>query len=375
MAGISALSPSRPFLLCSSLLILTLSACKGPDKEAHYPPPQVSVQTVAPKTVSVPDQFNGRIEAVDSVELRPRVSGYLQRIAFKEGDLVRKGDLLFLIDPRPFKIALDQAQARQRQAQAAAQLAQVQLKRVQVLVQARATSQEELDNALARQRQNQATLQAAQSAVDDAVLQLSFTEIRAPIAGRIGRAAITVGNLAQADQTLLSTLVSQDPVYVYFDRDEHSFLRDQAASAEGSTVNIGLAGNQGFPYAGTVDFLDNRLDAGTGTIRSRARLPNPDGLLRPGMYARVLFRGAAPHSAILVDDKAVLTDQDRKYVYIVDAQSKAQRREVVIGRAVNGERIIESGLNPGDAVVVEGFQKIFFPGAPVQAQAFARASK
>ncbi|MBU9373278.1 efflux RND transporter periplasmic adaptor subunit [Burkholderia multivorans] len=356
------------------VLLLALSGCHdGQGGAPSAPLPEVGVATVAPRTVRIADEFNGRVEAVDAVELRPRVSGYLQRIRYKEGDLVAQGAVLFEIDPRPYRIALDRAIAQQQRARAAEHLARVQLQRVQTLIDAHATSQEELDNARAAAEQARADLQAADAAVADAKLNLGFTEVRAPIAGRVGRALATAGNLARADDTLLTTVVSQDPVYVYFDCDEQSYLRYNAQRADpahraigADPVRVGLANETGFPHAGTVDFLDNRLDPQTGTIRARVRLPNADHTFTPGLYARVQLVSGRERSALLVDDKAVLTDQDRKYVYVIGPGDKALRRDVTIGRDLDGQRIVEKGLNAGDRVVVDGVQRIYYPGAQVK---------
>ncbi|PRH49725.1 efflux RND transporter periplasmic adaptor subunit [Burkholderia multivorans] len=356
------------------VLLLALSGCHdGQGGAPSAPLPEVGVATVVPRTVRIADEFNGRVEAVDAVELRPRVSGYLQRIRYKEGDLVAQGAVLFEIDPRPYRIALDRAIAQQQRARAAEHLARVQLQRVQTLIDAHATSQEELDNARAAAEQARADLQAADAAVADAKLNLGFTEVRAPIAGRVGRALATAGNLARADDTLLTTVVSQDPVYVYFDCDEQSYLRYNAQRADpahraigADPVRVGLASETGFPHAGTVDFLDNRLDPQTGTIRARVRLPNADHTFTPGLYARVQLVSGRERSALLVDDKAVLTDQDRKYVYVIGPGDKALRRDVTIGRDLDGQRIVEKGLNAGDRVVVDGVQRIYYPGAQVK---------
>jgi len=363
-------------------LLLALSGCHdGKGESSAHPLPEVGVTTVAPRTIRLADEFNGRVEAVDAVELRPRVSGYLQRVAYKEGDLVAQGAVLFQIDPRPYRVALDRANAQQQRARAAASLANVQLKRVQTLIDAHATSQEELDNARASAEQARADLQAADAAVADAKLNLGFTDVRAPIAGRVGRAVATAGNLARADDTLLTTVVSQDPVYVYFDCDEQSYLRYNARRADpkhraigADPVRVGLANETGFPHAGTVDFLDNRLDPQTGTIRARVRLSNADHTFTPGLYARVQLVSGRAEDALLVDDKAVLTDQDRKYVYVIGAGDKALRRDVTIGRELDGERIVEKGLQSGDRVVVDGVQRIYYPGAQVKPKALpARA--
>ncbi|UQN71669.1 efflux RND transporter periplasmic adaptor subunit [Burkholderia multivorans] len=356
------------------VLLLALSGCHdGQGGAPSAPLPEVGVATVVPRTVRIADEFNGRVEAVDAVELRPRVSGYLQRIRYKEGDLVAQGAVLFEIDPRPYRIALDRAIAQQQRARAAEHLARVQLQRVQTLIDAHATSQEELDNARTAAEQARADLQAADAAVADAKLNLGFTEVRAPIAGRVGRALATAGNLARADDTLLTTVVSQDPVYVYFDCDEQSYLRYNAQRADpahraigADPVRVGLANETGFPHAGTVDFLDNRLDPQTGTIRARVRLPNADHTFTPGLYARVQLVSGRERSALLVDDKAVLTDQDRKYVYVIGPGDKALRRDVTIGRELDGQRIVEKGLNAGDRVVVDGVQRIYYPGAQVK---------
>ncbi len=355
------------------MLALVLSACDAPAPAPVAPPPEVGVSVVAPRAIELKDEFNGRIEAVDAVELRPRVSGYLQKVAVKEGGHVAAGTVLFVIDQRPYCIALARAEAQFQQAQAAAKLAQVQLARVKTLQAARASSQEELDNAGGAQMQLDAALRAAAAAVDEARLNLSFTEVRAPIAGQVGRALLTVGNLARADQSLLTTIVSQDPVYVYFDSDEQSYLRYTAQRTDTGArpiqqrpVAVGLANQQGFPYAGTVDFLDNRLDPATGTIRARARIANPQHQFTPGMYARVQLSGTASKDVLVVDDKALLTDQDQRYVYVIGPDNKALRRDVKVGRVISGQRIVESGLQAGDQVVVEGYQKIFYPGAPVK---------
>ncbi|HEF4744128.1 TPA: efflux RND transporter periplasmic adaptor subunit [Burkholderia multivorans] len=356
------------------VLLLALSGCHdGQGGAPSAPLPEVGVATVVPRTVRIADEFNGRVEAVDAVELRPRVSGYLQRIRYKEGDLVAQGAVLFEIDPRPYRIALDRAIAQQQRARAAEHLARVQLQRVQTLIDAHATSQEELDNARTAAEQARADLQAADAAVADAKLNVGFTEVRAPISGRVGRALATAGNLARADDTLLTTVVSQDPVYVYFDCDEQSYLRYNAQRADpahraigADPVRVGLANEMGFPHAGTVDFLDNRLDPQTGTIRARVRLPNADHTFTPGLYARVQLVSGRERSALLVDDKAVLTDQDRKYVYVIGPGDKALRRDVTIGRDLDGQRIVEKGLNAGDRVVVDGVQRIYYPGAQVK---------
>ncbi|WP_374557061.1 efflux RND transporter periplasmic adaptor subunit [Thermomonas sp.] len=338
---------------------------------ASPPPPEVSVAGVLSRTVGQWDEFTGRVAAVESVELRPRVSGYVQRVAYAEGQEVRKGDLLFVIDPRPYQAALDRAQAELARARAEARLAQAQDARAQSLIDAKAISREEFEQRKANSAGADAAVRAAEAAVAAARLDLQFTQVRSPIAGRAGRALVTEGNLAQADATLLTTVVSQDPVFVYFETDEQTWLRYAALarngerSDTGNPVRVGLANEAGYPHAGSVDFIDNQVDPRTGTLRARAVLRNPDRLFTPGLFARVQLQGGGERQALLVDDKAVLTDQDRKYVYVLGKGNTAQRKDVVLGRSVDGLRVVTSGLSAGDNVIVQGVQKVFFPGMPV----------
>jgi multidrug efflux system membrane fusion protein len=332
------------------------------------PAPEVLVAEVVPSGVRVWDEFNGRVDAIDSVQLRPRVSGYIERIAFTEGQEVKKGQLLFVIDQRPYRAALASAEAELERTRAGAALARTQDQRARQLVAEHAVSREEADTRAGAMAQSAAQVRAAEAALAAARLNLDFTEVRAPVSGRAGRALLTVGNLAQADQSVLTTVVSQDPVYVYFDADEHSFLRQQQAAqgGKGRPVRMGLASDEGFPHVGTLDFTDNQINAATGTVRMRARLPNPGRLLTPGLFARVQLQGGGgEQQALLIDDKAVLTDQDRKYVYVVGEGNKAERRDQELGRMVDGRRVVEKGLAAGDRLVVGGLQRIYYPGMPI----------
>lgn len=285
--------------------------------------------------------------------------------------MVHKGDLLYVIDPRPYKDAADSARAQLDREHAAADFAKIQEERAQRLKQSDAVSQEELQNRASDLLQSGARVKAAEAAVAAADLNLSYTEVRSPIDGRISRTQLTLGNLAQADQTILTTVVSVDPVYVYFDCDEQSYLRFQQSAHRGNgvgsenPVRVALADEQGFRHAGHIDFVDNQLNPSTGTIRARVVLPNPDHALTPGLFARVQLQSAAPAQAMLIDDKAVLTDQDREYVYVVGPGNTAQRKDIVLSGMSDGLRIVKSGLAPEDRVIVGGMQLIYFPGAPI----------
>ncbi len=359
-------------LLLSAAIAVAISACSSEAApNAAPPPPQVSVATVLTKQVRQWDDFTGRVAAVETVELRPRVSGYVQRVAYEEGQEVHKGDLLFVIDQRPYKAALDRALADLARARSEARLAHSQDTRAQELIEAKAISREEFETRKAATAQGEAAVRAAEAAVATAKLDLQFTQVRSPIDGRAGRAMVTEGNLAQADATLLTTVVSQDPMYVYFESDEQSFLRyaelarkDERARS-GNPVRIGLANEDGYPHEGTVDFIDNQVDPTTGTIRARAVVRNPDRVFTPGLFARVQLEGSGDFRAMLVDDKAVLTDQDRKYVYVLGPHDTAVRKDVVLGPVIDGLRVVTSGLAPSDKVIVHGVQKVFFPGMPV----------
>jgi multidrug efflux system membrane fusion protein len=326
---------------------------------------------VVPTPIHLSDEFNGRVASINSVDVRARVTGYVDNVAYREGDSVKRGDLLFVIDPRPYRDALDSAKASLEREQAAAAFADIQAKRAQALNASKAISQEEYQNRDSDLSQSTARVHEAESAVATAELNMSFTEVRSPIDGRTSRAQLTHGNLAQADQTVLTTVVSQDPVYVYFDCDEQSYLRFQervprrSGVSSANPVRVALANETGFPHVGRVDFLDNEVNPSTGTIRARVILANPDHFFTPGLYARVQLESTGTVHALLVDDKAILTDQNQKYVYVVGPGNVAQRKDVGTGGMANGLRVIQSGLAPGDKVIVSGLQQIYVPGAPV----------
>lgn len=365
------------------LLSVLLVGCDNSVAQNAAPPaPAVSAADVVVKSISQWDSFNGRIEAVESVQLRPRVSGYIDKVNYTDGQEVKKGEVLFTIDDRTYRAALEQAQANLARAKTQASLAQSEANRTDKLVNTNVVSREEWEQRRSAATQAQADIRAAQAAVDAAQLNLDFTKVTAPIDGRASRALITSGNLVTAGDTasVLTTLVSQKTVYVYFDVDESTYLHYQnlARSGQGASSNhtalpveIGLTGEEGYPHQGKVDFLDNQLTPSTGTIRMRALLDNAQRQFTPGLFARVRLPGSAEFKATLIDDKAVLTDQDRKYVYIVNKEGKAQRRDITPGRLADGLRIVRQGLNPGDKVIVEGLQKVFMPGMPVNAKTVA----
>lgn len=367
-------------LSCSLAVLLAVASVSGCDQASSQtqaaPVAQVQVTAVQPREINTWDAFTGRIAAIDSVEVRPRVSGYITRIAYTEGREVKRGDLLFVIDPRPYQATLQSAQARLERARASVVLTEAQSNRAQRLLQSNAVSRDDAETRQAAFLQSKADVHEAEAQVARARLDLEFTEVRAPVAGRVSRAELTLGNLAVADQSLLTSVVSQDPVYVYFDPDEQAWARyqDQFARQGNLAVRLGLAGGQDFPYQGVVDFFDNQVNSGTGTLRARAVVRNPQRRLTPGLYARVQLSGNAGRQALLVDDKAVLTDQNRKYVYVLGEGSTAERREVIPGRMHEGLRVIETGLVAGDQVIVGGLQRIYYPGAPVQASPALQAS-
>ena len=359
--------PALAVVFVGAVAVGLLSAANAAEPQRA----DVDVAPVLVKQIRQWDSFNGRISAIEAVEVRPRVSGYIDSISYREGDEVRRGDVLFTIDPRPYQAALDSAKARLERARASVVLAKLRDQRARRLLPSNAVSQEEVDSRHASYQQSQADVLDAEAAVALAKLNLEFTQVRAPIDGRAGRAMLTVGNLAVTDQTLLTTMVSQDPVYVDFDPDEQNYLRYSipeklAQQGIGSLpVRVGLANEEGYPHSGSVYFVDNQLDPTTGTIRLRARLSNKLRKFTPGLFARVELADANEVQAILIDDKAVLTDQDRKYVYVLGGDNTAQRKDVKLGRNAEGLRVVESGLAPGDKVIVSGLQRIYFSGAPV----------
>jgi multidrug efflux system membrane fusion protein len=353
-------------LILGGIAAFTLSSRAAKPPAAAPAPAAVSVASVLEKNVTEWDDFSGRVEAIDRVEIRPRVAGTIDEVHFQEGQLVKKGQLLFTIDPRPYQAELARADAAVAGAQASAALARTELDRTRRLIEEHAVAQREMD-----QRENavveaNAALQAATAARLGARLNLQYTAITAPVSGRVSRAEITVGNVIAAGATapVLATVVSVSPVYVNFEIDESTYLRYASNGAVGNTgtdhipVAVGLTNEEGYPRNGKIKSFDNKLDTGSGTIRVRAVLDNANGALTPGMYARVRTGGAAAADAVLIDDKAVGTDQDKKYVMVVGGDNKVIYRAIKLGPMVDGLRIVRSGLKKDEKIVVNGLQRI-----------------
>lgn len=358
-------------ILIGSLALL--SGCEG-EQQAQYVPqaPQVSVAQVISERITEWDEFTGRLEAPESVSLRPRISGYVDSIHFKEGSLVAAGDVLFQIDAKPFKAEVNRLTAELADAKSRLKLAQSSYKRANELSSNKAISEELFDSRSAELEQAKARLRSVSAALDVAKLNLGYTKVKAPISGRVSSALITKGNLVTAGDTLLTTVVSVDKVYAYFDADEQTYLKYMKLAKEGSRpssrdvknpVYLALANDEGYPHEGYVDFVDNQINPSTGTIRGRAVFDNAEGNFIPGMFARLKLVGSASYQGILIDDKAINTDLKNKYVLVIDAENNAQYRPVIMGEKLNGLRIIKSGLAAGDKIVVNGLQRVR-PGAP-----------
>ena len=350
---------------------LGLRAARGESAPPPPPPPQVTVAAAIGREVTDWDEFTGHLEAVDVVDVRPRVSGYIDRVAFDEGAEVRKGDVLFVIDPRPYAAEVARAEAELARARTHSELARSEVDRAKRLVAAQAISREEFESRTSASSEGDAEVRAAEAALRTARLNLEWTTVRSPISGRVGRAMVTPGNLVQASAASappLTTVVSLDPIYVYFDRDEQTYLDDAELARQsvkdgerrsaGQPAHMGLANEDGFPHAGTIDFVDNRLDPVAGTIRARAVFPSHDHRLTPGLFARVKIAGSGKYAATLVQDAAVATDQDRKFVFVLKPDSTVEYRAVTLGPLSDGLRVVKAGLKPGERVVVKGLQRI-----------------
>ena len=362
------MASSKVSRLFSLVLPLALAACTV--GEAGNPPPAPPAPEVTTAEVAVRDlndwaDFTGRLEAVESVEIRPRVGGYVESVHFTEGGRVAAGELLYQIDPRPFKAQVDRLAAERERAVAQLTLAQSYRDRAERLLARNATSQEEFEQVAADATVAAAQLAAVSAALDAAKLDLSFTRVTAPIGGRVSRRIVTAGNLVDA-AVVLTTVVSDDAVYAYFDVDEHTYLQHarQPNAAQESVVHVGLINEQGYPHVARLDFVDNQVDPNHGTIRARAILDNRDGKFTPGLFARMKLVSPQQSSVALVDDRAIGTDLGNRFVLVVDEQGVVQYRPVDTGRLVDGLRVISNGLAAGDVVIVNGLQRVR-PGVTV----------
>lgn len=351
-----------------ALFALSLAALLvgcGPQAQESAPAaPNVVVSQPLKSTISDWDSFTGRFEATDSVEVRSRVSGYLEKVAFRDGAIVKKGDLLFVIDSRSFQAAVTQAQGKLAQARSQQALAEQEYARAKVLIDSRTIAQSLYDQRLQAREAARAEVLSAEGALASARLDLEFTRITAPMSGRISRKLISEGNLVNGgsnDATLLTTIVSLDPIDIYFDIDEQSYLkyrRQSAGNIAGSQVRIALPGELQPSLSGRMDFIDNRLDPSTGTLRQRARVSNPDLALSPGQFGRVQFSARPAYEALLVPDTAVGIDATRKVLYVLDAQNHVELRPVQLGKLHDGLREVVSGLQADDRVIVDGLQRV-----------------
>lgn len=354
---------ARRFALSSLLFAAACSSSANAVPAQAPPPTPVDVSTVALVDASPVSELQGRIEAIHHVDVRPRVSGYITAVRYHEGAEVPANATLFTIDPRPYQAAYNRATAELARARARTDLAKVEAERGERLLASAAIPRAERDSLASTAAQAAAEVQSAQASVELARLDLEFTQVTSPVAGRAGRAIVNVGDYVAAGSAPVTSVASLDPMYVYFTADEATYLK-YASHAETAKVNIGLSDEQGFPHTGTVDFIDNKVDATTGTVLVRAVVANKDKRLAPGLFARVQLPEGDTVKVVLIDDKAVLTDQDRKYVYVLAGDS-VERRDVKLGRIVNGKRVIADGLKPGDKVIVNNIQKVF-PGAKAQ---------
>jgi RND family efflux transporter MFP subunit len=373
------LVPARATLLCLTVAPV-LAACGQAPQQAAPPPPAVTVAKPTQQNVIDYDEYVGRFVAVDMVEIRARVSGYLEKIAFQDGQLVKQGDLLFTVDRRPFETTLSQTKATLAQARANLAFAESDLARGSQLVRDKTITEQSFDQRTQAKRVAEASVAAQEAAVRQAELDLQFTELKAPVAGRIGDRRVSPGNLVTGgtggNTTLLATIVSIDPIRFEFTFDEASYLRyerlasggpDASARGKGLKVTLRLIDEPDFAHEGTVDFIDNVIDRSSGTIRGRAQLPNPKGLLTPGMFARVRVPASLPYDAVLVPDVAVASEQVRKFVMVVGPDNVATQKYVTLGQLVNNLRVIKDGLSAGDTVIVNGLSRVR-PGVKVAPQ-------
>ena len=366
----------RLYSIIPLITVALLAGCHHGAGQKPPPPPSVTVATVEKKEIVEWEEFTGRIEPVETVEVRPRVSGYIQEVKFQSGQMVKKGDVLVKIDPRWHQAEFDRRQAEVDQAKVRLENARREADRVVQLLANKAISTEEADARQARHQEAKAALLAAEAALDTAKLDLDYTEVRSPIGGKVSRELLTLGNYVNGvagTATLLTTIVSVDPVYVYADIDENSLLRfNQLAAASRLETNgngkipveLQLADEDGFPHRGNIESFDNRLNADTGSILLRAVFPNTDGRIVPGLFARIRVPLSERYPALLVDERAIGTDQAQKFVFSLSSTNTVEYRPVKLGPLLDGKRIVRSGLASQERIVVNGLARVR-PGMPV----------
>jgi RND family efflux transporter MFP subunit len=364
---------SAPAIRATTLVALLLLTCCGKQEEqaapAAPPPPSVTVAQPTQRTVTDWDEFTGRFDAIEQVQVRARVTGFVTSVEFKDGAVVKAGDLLYVIDPRQYEAAAEQAQGQLADAKAKVELAQRELERATSLIRTQAIAENIVDQRKQALAAAEAATLQAEGALKRAELDVEFTKVKAPITGRISRHLVAVGNLVQGSEsgaTLLTSIVSMDPIHVYFDMDESIYLRNSRLWFEGkrpssrdtpNPVQITLAGETKPSREGKVDFLDNRLDVSTGTLRGRALVENDDLSILPGQFARVRVLASSPYEAMLLPDAAIATDQSRKIVFVVKDDNTVEAKPVTLGALDDGLRVIKEGLKPDDKVIVDGLQR------------------
>ncbi|MCS6627334.1 efflux RND transporter periplasmic adaptor subunit [Roseibacterium beibuensis] len=356
----------------SALMAAALYGCSSKSEAQAPPAPAVTVAVPLVQAVQDWDEFTGRFEATQSVEVRARVGGYISGVHFRDGDYVRRGQLLFSLDPRPAQAALASARAQLSQAQAQLTLAQSELERAETLLESQAVSQAEVDTRRGALQTAQAAIAAANANVRARTLDLEFTRVTAPISGRVSDRRVDAGNLVAGGSSaadVLTTVVSSAPIHFVFDGSEAVLLKYQRQARQGAApIQVRLQDEATFSRAGTLDFTDNAVDTASGVIRLRAVIPNPDGFLKPGMFGQARLAGSGSYQAMLVPDAAIATDQARRVVYVVAADGTVTPRAVQLGPLVDGLRVVRSGLRPTDRVIINGVQRIQAPGMKVQAK-------
>ncbi|MEO3877904.1 efflux RND transporter periplasmic adaptor subunit [Rheinheimera sp. FR7-34] len=357
--------------MLASVAAVVLAACGNPEAASQQQAPaapQVSVAQVVAERITEWDEFSGRLQAPQTVDLVPRVSGYVEQVLFEEGALVKAGDVLLTIDAKPFAAELTRLKAELLSAQSAAELAHAEYERAQRLLAQRAISVEVLENRQARKKQTAATVASVKAALERAELDLSYTRVTAPISGRVSNALVTAGNYVTAGQTKLTSLVSIEKMYAYFDVDEQTYLKYARLAQDGKRVDtreahanpvyLALADEPEFSHIGHIDFVDNRIDAQTGTIRLRASFANSDNQLMPGLYAKLRLAGSASYEGVLIDEKAIGTDLNNKFVLVVNDTNQLEYRAIELGEKLDGLRIVNKGLSADDRIVVNGLQRV-----------------